>query len=122
MPRRIPDYAQQFADFNVISGIGAFGFGFSQLLVLVVVFQALKRRRQGFKPALGRCTRAGMDGALTGALSYLRGSAGVQSGRGARMTRDPSREQNSRRIAIGLALFAAAVFLSFVIRQWLSNT
>ena len=42
MPRRIPDYAQQFTDFNVISGIGAFGFGFSQLLVLVVVFQAMK--------------------------------------------------------------------------------
>ncbi|MCB1941636.1 cytochrome oxidase small assembly protein [Accumulibacter sp.] len=38
------------------------------------------------------------------------------------MTHDPSREQNSRRIAIGLALFAAAVFLSFVIRQWLANT
>ncbi len=38
------------------------------------------------------------------------------------MTRYPSREQSSRRIGIGLALFAAAVFLSFVIRQWLSNT
>ncbi|WP_291993662.1 cytochrome oxidase small assembly protein [Candidatus Accumulibacter sp. ACC003] len=38
------------------------------------------------------------------------------------MTRDPSREQNNRRIAIGLALFAAAVFLSYVIRQWLGNT
>ncbi len=38
------------------------------------------------------------------------------------MTRDPSREQGNRRIAIGLALFAAAAFLSFVIRQWLSNT
>ena len=42
MPRRIPDYAQQFADFNMISSIGSFGFGFSQLLVLVVVFKALK--------------------------------------------------------------------------------
>ena len=42
MPRRIPDYAQQFADFNMISSIGSFGFGFSQLLVLVVVFQAMK--------------------------------------------------------------------------------
>ncbi|WP_300341194.1 cytochrome oxidase small assembly protein [Accumulibacter sp.] len=38
------------------------------------------------------------------------------------MTRDQSREQGNRRIAIALALFAAAVFLSFVIRQWLSNT
>ncbi|WP_310448962.1 cytochrome c oxidase subunit I [Sulfuritalea sp.] len=42
MPRRIPDYAQQFTDFNMVSGIGAFGFGFSQLLVLVVVFKAMK--------------------------------------------------------------------------------
>ncbi len=38
------------------------------------------------------------------------------------MTRYAPREQGSRRIAIVLALFAAAVFLSFVIRQWLSNT
>ncbi|MCF8177151.1 MAG: cytochrome c oxidase subunit I [Sulfuritalea sp.] len=42
MPRRIPDYAQQFADFNLISTVGAFGFGISQLLVLVVVFKAVK--------------------------------------------------------------------------------
>ena len=42
MPRRIPDYSQQFADFNMISTVGAFGFGFAQLLVLVVVFQAMK--------------------------------------------------------------------------------
>ena len=32
MPRRIPDYALQFADFNMIASIGAFVFGFSQLL------------------------------------------------------------------------------------------
>ncbi|MDO8788939.1 MAG: cytochrome oxidase small assembly protein [Sulfuritalea sp.] len=38
------------------------------------------------------------------------------------MTRDPSREQGNRRIALGLALFAAAVFLSVMIRQWMSNT
>jgi cytochrome c oxidase subunit 1 len=34
MPRRIPDYAMQFADFNMIASIGAFGFGFAQLLFL----------------------------------------------------------------------------------------
>ncbi|WP_211203579.1 MULTISPECIES: cytochrome oxidase small assembly protein [Candidatus Accumulibacter] len=38
------------------------------------------------------------------------------------MTRDPSRNHSNRRIAIGLGLFAAAVFLSFIIRQWLGNT
>ena len=32
MPRRIPDYALQFTEFNQISTIGAFGFGLSQLL------------------------------------------------------------------------------------------
>ncbi|EXI91283.1 MAG: hypothetical protein AW11_00094 [Candidatus Accumulibacter regalis] len=38
------------------------------------------------------------------------------------MTSDPSRNQGNRRIAIGLALFAAAVFLSYIIRQWMGNT
>lgn len=37
------------------------------------------------------------------------------------MSRNLSREQVNRRIAIGLALFAAAVFLSFIIRQWIAN-
>lgn len=38
------------------------------------------------------------------------------------MSSDTSREQGNRRIAFGLALFAAAVFLSVMIRQWMSNT
>ena len=38
------------------------------------------------------------------------------------MSVDPSRAQANRRIAIGLALFAAAVFLSFIIRQWMAGT
>jgi cytochrome c oxidase subunit 1 len=42
MPRRIPDYSLQFAEFNMISSIGAFGFGLSQLLFLVVVLKCLK--------------------------------------------------------------------------------
>ncbi len=42
MPRRIPDYATQFADFNMIASIGAFGFGFSQLILLAVVIKAIK--------------------------------------------------------------------------------
>jgi cytochrome c oxidase subunit 1 len=39
MPRRIPDYAQQFADWNMIASIGAFGFGFSQLIFLWAVIK-----------------------------------------------------------------------------------
>ncbi len=41
MPRRIPDYAVQFADFNQIATIGAFGFGFSQILLLIVVVKCI---------------------------------------------------------------------------------
>ncbi len=42
MPRRIPDYALQFADFNMMSSLGAFGFGFSQLLFLYIVVKTIK--------------------------------------------------------------------------------
>ncbi|CAA6817362.1 MAG: Cytochrome c oxidase polypeptide I (EC [uncultured Thiotrichaceae bacterium] len=42
MPRRIPDYAVQFADFNAISSIGAFGFGLSQLLFAYIMIKAVR--------------------------------------------------------------------------------
>ncbi len=41
MPRRIPDYALQFADFNMIASVGAFLFGFSQLIFVFVLVKAL---------------------------------------------------------------------------------
>ncbi len=41
MPRRIPDYAMQFADYNMIVSVGAFLFGLSQLLFLYVVLKAI---------------------------------------------------------------------------------
>ena len=42
MPRRIPDYATQFADWNMVSSIGAFGFGFSQLLLPYIIIKCVK--------------------------------------------------------------------------------
>jgi cytochrome c oxidase subunit 1 len=42
MPRRIPDYALQFTEFNQIATVGAFIFGFSQLILLVVVLKTIK--------------------------------------------------------------------------------
>ncbi|ATG76191.1 MULTISPECIES: cytochrome c oxidase subunit I [Pseudoalteromonas] len=42
MPRRIPDYALQFADFNAIISIGGFAFGLSQLLFVVVVIKCAR--------------------------------------------------------------------------------
>ena len=46
MPRRIPDYNMQFADFNMVASIGAFAFGFTQLLFLAIVIITI---RQGKK-------------------------------------------------------------------------
>ena len=42
MPRRYADYSMQFADFNAIASVGAFGFGLSQLLLLYIVIQTIK--------------------------------------------------------------------------------
>ena len=41
MPRRIPDYAQQFADWNMLASIGAFWFGASQLIFLYAVLKCI---------------------------------------------------------------------------------
>jgi cytochrome c oxidase subunit 1 len=41
MPRRIPDYAQQFADWNMLASIGAFWFGASQLIFLWAVLKCV---------------------------------------------------------------------------------
>jgi cytochrome c oxidase subunit 1 len=42
MPRRIPDYALQFADFNMMSSIGAFIYGASQILFLFNVVSTVR--------------------------------------------------------------------------------
>jgi cytochrome c oxidase subunit 1 len=42
MPRRIPDYSPQFADFNMISSIGAFGLGFAQLIFVYVIIKCIR--------------------------------------------------------------------------------
>ena len=42
MPRRIPDYALQFADFNMIASMGAFLFGFSQVFFLFIVIKTIR--------------------------------------------------------------------------------
>ena len=41
MPRRIPDYSIQFADFNMMSSIGAFIYGLAQLLFFFNIIRTL---------------------------------------------------------------------------------
>ncbi len=42
MPRRYADYPMQFADFNMMATIGAFGFGLSQLIFVWAVVKCIK--------------------------------------------------------------------------------
>ena len=42
MPRRIPDYSLQFADYNMIASIGAFGFGFAQLIFVYLIVKTIR--------------------------------------------------------------------------------
>jgi cytochrome c oxidase subunit 1 len=42
MPRRIPDYSTQFADWNMVSSIGGFGFGLSQLLFVYIIWKTVR--------------------------------------------------------------------------------
>jgi len=42
MPRRIPDYALQFTDFNMVATVGAFLLGFAQLLFLINIFRTIR--------------------------------------------------------------------------------
>ena len=42
MPRRIPDYATQFTDWNMVSSLGGFGFGLSQLLFPYLIWRCVQ--------------------------------------------------------------------------------
>lgn len=46
MPRRIPDYSLQFTDINQICTVGAFIFGFSQLIFLYIVVKSCFGKRK----------------------------------------------------------------------------
>jgi len=47
MPRRIPDYSLQFADWNMISSLGGFAFGLAQVFFIYVIISTIR----GGKPA-----------------------------------------------------------------------
>jgi cytochrome c oxidase subunit 1 len=42
MPRRIPDYSTQFADWNKVSSLGGFAFGLSQLLFPYIIWKCVR--------------------------------------------------------------------------------
>ena len=71
MPRRIPDYALQFADFNMVASIGAFLFGFSQLLFVYNII-CCARGSAGCDKADGRVWEAaeGLEWGLPSPAPY----------------------------------------------------
>ena len=46
MPRRIPDYAVQFTEWNMISSVGGFVFGLSQLLFVWVIIKCVREGKK----------------------------------------------------------------------------
>lgn len=42
MPRRIPDYSVQFADWNMVSSIGGFAFGLAQVYFCWIVYKTIR--------------------------------------------------------------------------------
>ncbi len=42
MPRRIPDYSLQFADWNMVSSLGGFAFGLAQVFFLYIVIRTIR--------------------------------------------------------------------------------
>jgi cytochrome c oxidase subunit 1 len=42
MPRRVPDYATQFADWNMVSSIGGFCFGASQIIFPLLIWSCAR--------------------------------------------------------------------------------
>jgi heme/copper-type cytochrome/quinol oxidase subunit 1 len=59
MPRRYADYPMQFADFNAIASVGAFGFGFMQVyFFLFVVLPMMRGRARRRRRSPGKAPRA----------------------------------------------------------------
>jgi len=50
MPRRVPDYPLQFADFNMVISIGGFVYGLSQLLFVYIVVKTIRSGKPATDP------------------------------------------------------------------------
>ena len=77
MPRRYADYPLQFADFNAVASIGAFGFGLAQVYFFFCRCAADDARpgREGAAAAMGSGRGPGVGGAVAGAVAHLRDAA-----------------------------------------------
>ena len=70
MPRRIPDYSTQFADWNMVSSIGALRLRPLAAAVRLHRHQVRARRRQGHGRGLGRRARPGLEWTVPSPAPY----------------------------------------------------
>jgi cytochrome c oxidase subunit 1 len=75
---RIPDYNLQFADFNMVSSIGAFMFGATQIFFLFIVIKCIPARRR--RPSRGMVPRAWSGRCRRRRPTHLPDSAGSEVG------------------------------------------
>ena len=70
MPRRIPDYSLQFAEFNLISSLGGFVFGLSQLLFVWVVIKTVRGGEKVSGEVWEKATERGLEWTLPSPPPY----------------------------------------------------
>ena len=64
MPRRIPDYAVQFTDWNMVSSIGGFAFGLSQILFVILIVRCVRGGQKATAEVWSGATPTGLEWTL----------------------------------------------------------
>jgi cytochrome c oxidase subunit I len=70
MPRRIPDYAVQFSDWNMVSSIGGFVFGASQIIFAVVIVQCIRGGKKATDKVWDEALPHGLEWTLSSPPPY----------------------------------------------------
>jgi cytochrome c oxidase subunit 1 len=105
MPRRIPDYNVAFADFNMISSIGGFWFGASQLIFVGVIIHAVYYSKQRATTQVWEGAH-GLEWTVAGAASHVLDAAGDQREHARARRRQPLRRDRPQRSAALAAALA----------------
>ena len=118
MPRRYADYPMQFADFNMVATVGAFGFGLSQLLFLYIVLQTIKGGEKA-KDNYFDANDGGLEWTVASPAPFhtFEHAAGRQVN-GPAVTDVPMR-RNNLRTALVLASIVLVFFVGIIVRRWL---
>ncbi len=70
MPRRIPDYNTQFTDWNMVSSVGGFVFGFSQLLFVWAIVKCVSSGEKASDKVWGDALPTGLEWTLPSPAPY----------------------------------------------------